>query len=190
MPDFCFTKHASEVVCVSIGANLLLPIASTILSNLLSGIKTDPTAIVQENFTNQKLFKFITDSDLKKIGKRAAKIDFLRESCKNKQGLWSLVFEFVAAFVGLFLLWSGWVDDENIAPYCGLLCLPPVFEVVPPFMRYLWLRFRLYLCVKCIVLTARFRGWMESRSQRKSESEDNIEKFVADARNEINSYRR
>ena len=183
LPAFDPTKHAADVVCVSIGANLLLPAAPAILDRLLGRIEVNPEKIARRNF--QSLGRFVLDADLEKIARRVNRIKTVQKRCQEAPGLVWRVSEFVAACAGVFLLWAGWVDDPRVAPYSGLLLVPAVFAVVRPFLCYAGQRVLLWLCVKWIVFKAFVSMLRDGGVKPKDEEDDSIAGFVSAVRGEI-----
>ena len=130
LPPFDFSAHASDVVCVAIGVDLLLPIAPAIMGRFLSGIKLDPKEIVRDKFGG--LSKFLDDDDLTDLGKIVVQINRDKCKCQSSPGLGWRIFDVAFAIAGIFLLWSGWIDDKAIAKWSSILFLPAVLAVCYP----------------------------------------------------------
>lgn len=154
LPEFNFVAHASDVVCVSIGANLLLPVAPTIMSRFFSGIEVDPDKIIEQNFS-EELRSYIKDDDIRRIGKRAVMIKRRQDKGASAPGLFWRVLDVVFASIGVLLLWSGWVDRPAVAKWALLLFLPVLVAAGWPFLCYICAIVRLKGCIKFAV----FRAW-------------------------------
>ncbi len=182
LPAFNFVAHASDVVCVSIGANLLLPVAPAIMSRFFSGIEVDPDKIIANNFS-EELRSYIKDDDIRRIGKRAVAIKRRQEKGENSPGLFWRVLDVVFALVGVFLLWSGWVDCPAVAKWSPLLFLPVLIAAGWPFLCYICAIVRLKGCIKY----AAFRAWFGKLCDKSNVADNNTEiaDFVARAKQSI-----
>lgn len=186
IPDFDFVSYASDVVCVSIGANLLLPVAPAIMSRFFRGIEVDPDKIVDQNFS-EDIQSYLTDKDLGKIGSKAVSISRRQQLGQNDvPGLFWRVLDVGFAILGVFLLWSGWVADKCIAPWIPLLFLPVIVAAGWPFICYVCsivgLKRQIWLARFC----AWFRKWRDNKA-RASDSDTEIADFVAKAKQAINT---
>lgn len=184
-PEFDFIAHASDVVCVSIGANLLLPVAPAIMGMFFRGIEVDADKIVEQNFTEDLQF-YIEDEDLKKIGKKAVSVKRKQDIGCNAPGLFWRVMDVVFAAIGLFLLWSGWIKNEHVAFWCPLLFFPALVAAGWPFLCYLvaqvWLRWYIH--------TARCHAKRKKKLDERSKivaNDTEIADFVAKAKQAINT---
>lgn len=189
-PDFDLSSHASEVVCVSIGANLLLPAAPSILSKLLVGIDTNPKHIVSRTLVkNTGLTDYVMCKDFETIGRLASNINSIRERCDRMPGLVWKTIDFMSAFLGFFLLWSGWVGDPHVSKWCGLLILPSVFAVLRPFVIYLFFRLRLsWRIMRILANAAKRREEAEARNTAQVMPQA-LEEFMELANSEIQNMR-
>ena len=179
LPEIDCTKCASEMVCVAIGTNLLLPVAPSIMGRFLNGIEVDPEAIIKKKFSDVK--KHIDDSDLRKIGKIAASIDSRKDQCSKAPGLRWRLLDIGFAALGVFLLWSGWAKDNDFAAWLPLLFLPAAFAAGYPFACFL-------LALGHMKLAINWARWKAKRRKAKAAKAKNasddvkISTFIAKAR--------
>lgn len=136
-PAFDFASHASEVVCVAIGTNLLLPVAPEIMFRFFRGIETNPDKIIGRNFS-EDIQSYLDDKDLQKIGETAVSIRHRQTKEKDAPGLGWRVADVVFAVLGVFLLWSGLIDNTWVALLCPLLFAPAVIATGWPFACFAW----------------------------------------------------
>ncbi len=182
LPAFNFAAHASDMVCASIGANLLLPVAPTIMSRFFSGIEVDPDKIIEQNFS-EELRSYIKDDDIRRIGKRAVAIKRRQDKGENSPGLFWRVLDVVFASVGVFLLWSGWVDCPAVAKCTPLLFLPVLVAAGWPFLCYICAIVRLKGCIEFAALRAWFGKLCDKNNVADNDTE--IADFVARAKRTI-----
>lgn len=165
---FNTAKHASDVICVSIGLNLLFPFIPKVAQALLADIVTDPKEIVKNHFLNPKT---VSEDDLRRIGEVARAIDRARAARKNHNAppnwLRGLYIAFV--FVGIFLLWSGYVDDFN--GWCAILLAPPVIVVAVSGVSCFVRRKQFFHRIKVAQKNAR-------RKSEQAAEQDEITEFV------------
>lgn len=197
-PEFDFIAHASDVVCVSIGANLLLPVAPAIMSRFFSGIEVDPDRIIEQNFS-EELRSYIRDDDIRRIGKMAVAIKRRQYRGENFPGLLWRILDVMFALIGVFLLWSGWVDCPAVAKWALLLFLPVLVAAGWPFLCYIYA----IVYLKGLIKFAAFRAWFTAfcawftafRAQfskvcdknNVADSDTEIADFVAKAKQAINT---
>lgn len=184
IPAFNFVAHASDVVCVSIGANLLLPVAPAIMSRFFSGIEVDPDKIIANNFS-EDLQSYLTDDDLKNIGAKAVAISHRQQAGQNNTpGLFWRVLDVCFAAFGVFLLWSGWINDGRVAPWSPVLFLPVLVAAGWPFICYVCsiagLKRRIFFARS----RARFRKWRDRKAESSANDAD-ITAFVDQAKQAI-----
>ena len=146
LPAIDCVACASEVVCVSIGTNLLLPVAPSIMGRFLKGIEVDPATIIKKRFADVK--KHIDDADLRKIGEIASAITSRKDRCNETPGLGWRLLDIGFAAVGVFLLWSGWAKDKTIAAWHPLLFLPAAIAAGYPFACFLSALGRMNLAIR------------------------------------------
>lgn len=181
-PEFNFVAHASEVVCVSIGANLLLPVAPAIMNRFFSGIEVDSDKIVEQNF-GEELCAYIREEDLRRIGKRAVAIKRRQSEGKDSPGLFWRTIDVLFAMAGVFLLWSGWIDIPVVAKWGLLLFMPVAVAAGWPFFCYVCS----IVCLKGLIKFAVFRAWVgKLRDKNKVSTNDKeIADFVEQAKRSI-----
>lgn len=179
MPPMNFINHASEVVCVAIGANLLLPVAPSILKKYLDCVDTSASNIIKTKFKG--VADFLHDEDFKLIGVACKKVEDRRSRCNCKPGLKWYAAEILMAVLGVFLLWSNWVEQPIIAAWCPLLFLPVVFAVAWPYGCYAWLRWPLSRAIRISLKNAR-EAKRRCESERAVNNDDYIVDFVEEAR--------
>lgn len=168
---FDTAKYASDVVCVSIGLNLLFPFVPKVSQVLLADIVTDPKEIVRGRFSKQET---VSEEDLRKIGEVARKINRAREAYHNRNAppIWLRIVYTVFVLAGIFLLWSGYVDEFK--GWCIVLLTPPFAVVVVS-------------TVVCLVRRIQFSNRIKAAQKnvrRKSEQDaeqNEINKFVQQA---------
>ncbi len=168
-----FSACSKEVVCVSIGANLLLPIAHRFTRCLLDAIETDVERIIKSHLN--KDIGFCTDADLQVIGTCAELIKAENIDCAKKAGLGWRVFDVAGATVGVLFLWTGLASE--IGGYSILLFLPVLsVSAVAVFRSLRWYsRMRLTIwCVKWFVhIRRRFTDRL-TKEMREVEDNENI----------------
>ena len=171
MPEFDPAANAANLVCVSIGANLLLPVAPSIMSRFFKGIEIDGEKIVTENFNDVR--KYVCEEDVAEIGTLASSVERRREDCTNDPGLAWRIIDVVFAVLGILILWSGWTKDETIAKWvCPFLFLPLVLAAGHPFLVFLSILIRL----KWKIHTTRSHAIKKMKADRKKKalSDDKI----------------
>ena len=180
--EFNFVAHASEVVCVSIGANLLLPVAPAIMSRFFSGIEVDSDKIVEQNFSDE-LCAYIREENLRRIGKRAVAIKRRQSEGNDSPGLFWRFVDVLFAMAGVFLLWSGWIDIPVMAKWGLLLFMPVAVAAGWPFFCYICSIASLKGFIKFAVL----RAWVgRLRDKNKVSTNDKeIAGFVEQAKRSI-----
>lgn len=127
---FGFETHASELVCVAIGANLLFPAAPSLLARFLSGIETEPEKALGSVLAPSQKAEPHDIAEIADAGKRVAEI---RSRCL-RVGFAASVVDLVAAVLGILLLWTGLVD--GIGAWSILLFAPCVYAIVAAAIRY------------------------------------------------------
>ena len=101
-----FGKHASELVCVAIGVNLLFPAAPSFYKRFLKNVETNPQKLYRLHFG---MFKGdLTAEEAKSIGEVAKPIEE-RRCLECGHWIWT-VLEIVAVMFGCASLWCGLVD--------------------------------------------------------------------------------
>lgn len=117
---FNFGSHASELVCVAVGMNLLFPAAPSFYRRFLKNVETDPKKLYRQHFV---VFKGdLTTEEAKRIGIKAKAVDDKRcAECGN--WVWTTL-ELSAVVFGCLSLWCGLVD--KIGGWSILLFLPVV----------------------------------------------------------------
>lgn len=182
LPDCDFVKHASEVVCVSIGANLLLPVAPTIMGRFFSGIEVDPDKIIEQNFS-EELRSYIKDGDIRRIGKSAVAIKRRQDKGYDSPGLFWRVMDVVFALIGVVLLWTGWIDHPFVARKTLWLFSPVLIAAGWPFLFYICAITRLNFWIRVAV----FFAWLGKHSDKKNADKNDAEiaDFVARAKQSI-----
>lgn len=182
LPEFNFIAHVSDVVCVSIGANLLLPVAPTIMSRFFSGIEVDPDRIIEQNFS-EELRSYIKDDDIRRIGKMAVAIKRRQDKGEKSPGLLWRVLDVLFALIGVFLLWSGWVDCPAVAKWAPLLFIPVLVAAGWPFLCYIYAIVHLKGCIKFAV----FRAWLSKVCDKNNVADNDTEiaDFVVRAKKTI-----
>lgn len=172
-PDFDFVKHASEVVCVAIGANLLLPIVPSILRNMMSSIETDPEKIAKTKFKD--LIEYISEDDLKHVGKVAKTVQAKIEECRCGQGWGWKTAELATAAFGVFMLWSNWIKEPFMAKWCIVLFLPPIAVVAIAYACYRGMRKSFDDEIQKTISNAR-----DAKKKREEEKKIDNDEFVID----------
>lgn len=182
LPEFNFIAHVSDVVCVSIGANLLLPVAPTIMSRFFSGIEVDPDRIIEQNFS-EELRSYIKDDDIRRIGKMAVAIKRRQDKGEKSPGLLWRVLDVLFALIGVFLLWSGWVDCPAVAKWAPLLFIPVLVAAGWPFLCYIYAIVHLKGRIKFAV----FRAWLSKVCDKNNVADNDTEiaDFVVRAKKTI-----
>ena len=99
-------------------------------------------------------------------------------------GLFWRVLDVCFAAFGVFLLWSGWIKDNRVAPWGLVLFLPVLIAAGWPFICY--------VCsiagLKRRILFARIRAWFRKWRDRKAAASANdadISAFVDQAKQAI-----
>lgn len=172
-------KHASEVVCVAIGANLLLPVAPNILKKYLEYVDTSASNIIKTKFVG--LTDYLSDDDFKAMAIACKKVDDCRKRCNCPQGMKWCYAELITVPVGVFLLWSNWIENPTIATWCPLLFLPVVLAVLCPYGCYVYFRRQLSRVVKTTLKNAN-KAKREQESENALNNNDFIVSFVEEAR--------
>lgn len=182
LPEFNFIAHVSDVVCVSIGANLLLPVAPTIMSRFFSGIEVDPDRIIEQNFS-EELRSYIKDDDIRRIGKMAVAIKRRQDKGEKSPGLLWRVLDVLFALIGVFLLWSGWVDCPAVAKWAPLLFIPVLVAAGWPFLCYIYAIVHLKGRIKFAV----FSAWLSKVCDKNNVADNDTEiaDFVVRAKKTI-----
>ena len=171
MPPINSVNHAAEVVCVAIGVNLLLPVAPNILKKYLEYIDTSASSIVKTRFAG--VAEYLSDNDFKAIAVACKEVEERRKSCSRTPGTAWCFAEIFMVVVGVFLLWSNWIEQPTVAKWCPLLFLPSVFAVTDPIFCYLKIRRPLSKAIK-----AALRNAEEAKRKRDSENAGNDEYIV------------
>ena len=123
-PWFDFGKHASELVCVAVGMNLLFPAAPSFYKRFLKNVETDPAKIYRDNFA---MFKGdLTSDEARRIGIKAKAVDD-RRNAESGHWVW-ITLELSAVVLGCLSLWCGIVD--KIGGWSVVLFLPVVLLIV------------------------------------------------------------
>lgn len=180
LPEINCVRHASEVVCVSIGANLLLPMAPGILRRFLEDIETDPGKIVQTEFAG--VADCLCEKDLKAIGVACQKVEKRKSECACASGRYWRYSEVLSAFIGVFILWSNWIEIPCIAAWCPILLMPAVVAVAWPCLCYNWHLFRLQRAIKKAFRHARKQKRQQNK-EREIDNDEYINQFVTNAMN-------
>ena len=85
------------------------------------------------------------------------------------------------AVLGVFLLWSNWIEQPMIAAWCPLLFLPVVIAVAWPYGCYVWLRWPLSKAIKASLKNAK-EAKRKCESERVVNNDEYIVGFVEEAR--------
>lgn len=181
LPAFDLTRHASEVVCVAIGINLLLPVAPAIARRFFDGIDVDPDKIIGKKF-RADLQDFLDEKDIQKIGVCAVSIMHRQSKRDASPGLAWRILDVLFACIGVFLLWSGWIDNPCVAKFCALLFIPPLVAAGWPFACFLCA----FLRLNFHVAMASFHAWRKKRRIGRKKNVDatgaEIDDFVEKAK--------
>ena len=182
-PAFNLVKHAPEVVCVAIGTNLLLPVAPAIMHRFFRGIEVDPDKIIKKNFSKD-IRAYIGEKSLRKIGEHVESVRRRQAEGRDAPGLGWRVADVAFAILGVFLLWSGWIDDDLVAKFCPLLFAPPMIAAGWPFLCFLCALVRFRSCIRIAKLRAQATkvvlGWLGATT-----GDSNITDFVVQAKEAI-----
>lgn len=125
-----FSAHASEVVCVAIGANFLFPVAPSLLSRFLSNLETEPDRVLRDILGPAQKAEQHDIAEIAEAGKRIAEI---RSRCLHPGFAGSLA-DCAAAVVGVLLLWTGLVDA--LGGWNILLFAPCLHAVAAAWFRF------------------------------------------------------
>ena len=180
-PRTNFAAHACDVVGVSIAVNLLLPVAPVIMRFLLRTINVNANDIISKSF-KKDIRCYISDNDLTKIAYKSLSIANRRKFVKKTPNLFWRTVDVLFAMIGLLIMWSGWCDDERIAPWCILLLLPSFFAAILPFSRYVWDVISLKWLIFITWLHAYIRKILSVRAEKKNSERKAAEEFVKQAK--------
>lgn len=147
-----FSAHASEVVCVAIGANLLFPAAPSLLSRFLSNLETEPDRVLRDVLGPTLKAEQHDIAEIADAGKRIAGI---RTRCLHP-GLAGSLADCTAAVLGVLLLWTGLVDA--LGGWNILLFAPCLYAVAAAWFRFRPCRREYAATVKRIGERIRFRA--------------------------------
>lgn len=179
MPQVDHVANAANLVCVAIGANLLLPVAPSIMGRFFDGIEIDADKIVTNKFGDVR--KYVCEDDIADIGTIASSVKRRREACQKNPGLLWRIVDVLFAVAGIVLLWLGWTKDETVAAWCPILFLPLLIAAGYPFTCFVCTLIRL----KWNIFWTRRHAIskMKAEKKKKDQSEDKFrEAFINQAK--------
>ena len=179
MPQVDHVANAANLVCVAIGANLLLPVAPSIMGRFFDGIEIDADKIVTNKFGDVR--KYVCEDDIADIRTIASSVKRRREACQKNPGLLWRIVDVLFAVAGIVLLWLGWTKDETVAAWCPILFLPLLIAAGYPFTCFVCTLIRL----KWNIFWTRRHAIskMKAEKKKKDQSEDKFrEAFINQAK--------